>query len=159
VRRAAETGARDQKKWDDARAIGADLMKRIGEGSSLAQAATALKLPHNEMGPFTRINPAIPEPRVIGAAFGLPVGKTSGLLESEQGLYVVRVIKREPADSAAFLKQIDDFRVRQINLSRQGRVRNYLQDLEKSARIEDNRQQIFRRTEAQAEAQAAKQKS
>jgi len=159
VRRAAETEARDQKKWDGARAIGTDLMKRIGEGSSLTQAATALKLPHNEMGPFTRINPAIPEARVIGAAFGLPVGKTSALLESEQGLYVVRVIKREPADSAAFLKQIDDFRVRQINLSRQGRVRNYLQDLEKSARIEDNRQRIFRRTEAQAEAQAAKQKS
>ena len=157
VRQAAEAEARAVKKWDNARGIGADLIKRIGEGSTLSQAAGALKLPHDELGPFTRINPAIPEPRIIGAAFGLPVGKTSGLLETEQGLYVVRVVGRVPADSAEFLKQIDDFRIRQINLSRQGRVRNYLQDLEKSAKIEDNRQRIFQRTEAQAEAEAARQ--
>jgi peptidyl-prolyl cis-trans isomerase D len=158
VRAAVEIAARDQKKWDVARTIGADLMKRLGEGSSLTQAATALGLPHEEVGPFTRINPAIPVPRVIGAAFGLDVGKTSGLIEGDQGLYVLKVLKREAADSAEFLKQIDDFRVRQINLARQGRVRNYVQDLEKNATIVDRRSQIFR-TEAQAEAQSAKQKS
>jgi len=158
VRAAAESAAREQKKWEVARTIGADLMKRLGEGSSLTQAATALGLPHEEVGPFTRINPAIPDPRVIGAAFGLDVGKTSGLLEGVQGLYVLKVLKREAADSAEFLKQIDDFRVRQINIARQGRVRNYVQDLEKNATVVDRRSQIFR-TEAQAEAQSAKQQS
>jgi peptidyl-prolyl cis-trans isomerase D len=158
VRAAAEDAVREQKKWEVARTIGADLMKRIGEGSSLTQAATALRLPHEEVGPFTRINPAIPDPKVIGAAFGLDAGKTSGLLEGVQGLYVLKVLKHEAADSAEFLKQIDDFRIRQINLARQGRVRNYVQDLEKNATIIDRRAQIFR-TEAQAEAQSAKQKS
>ena len=158
VRAAVESAAREQKKWEVARTIGADLMKRLGEGSSLTQAATALGLPHEEVGPFTRINPAIPDPRVIGAAFGLDVGKTSGLLEGVQGLYVLKVLKREAADSAEFLKQIDDFRIQQINLARQGRVRNYVQDLEKSATVVDRRSQIFR-TEAQAEAQSAKQES
>jgi peptidyl-prolyl cis-trans isomerase D len=158
VRPAVEAAVREQKKWDVARSIGADLMKRLGEGSSLTQAATALGLPHEEVGPFTRINPAIPDPKVIGAAFGLDVGKTSGLLEGVQGLYVLKVLKREAADSAEFLKQIDDFRIRQINLARQGRVRNYVQDLEKKATVVDRRAQIFR-TEAQAEAQSAKQQS
>ena len=158
ARAAAEDAVREQKKWEVARTIGADLMKRIGEGSSLTQAATALRLPHEEVGPFTRINPAIPDPKVIGAAFGLDAGKTSGLLEGVQGLYVLKVLKHEAADSAEFLKQIDDFRIRQINLARQGRVRNYVQDLEKNATIIDRRAQIFR-TEAQAEAQSAKQKS
>ena len=158
VRPAVERAAREQKKWEVARTIGADLMKRLGEGSSLTQAATALGMPHEEVGPFTRINPAIPDPKVIGAAFGLDVGKTSGLLEGIQGLYVLKVLKREAADSAEFLKQIDDFRIRQINLARQGRVRNYVQDLEKKATVVDRRAQIFR-TEAQADAQAAKQQS
>ena len=158
VRAAVEGAAREQKKWEVARTIGSDLMKRLGEGSSLTQAATALGLPHEEVGPFPRINPAIPDPRVIGAAFGLDVGKTSGLLEGVQGLYVLKVLKHEAADSAEFLKQIAEFRVRQINLARQGRVRNYVQDLEKNATVVDRRSQIFR-TEAQAEAQSAKQKS
>jgi len=153
-----ESAVREQKKWEVARTIGADLMKRIGEGSSLAQAATALRLPHEEVGPFTRINPAIPDPKVIGASFGLEVGKTSGLLEGVQGLYVLKVLTHQAADSAEFLKQIDDFRIRQINLARQRRVRNYVQDLEKNATVVDRRAQIFR-TEAQTEAQSAKQKS
>ncbi len=88
---------------------------------------------------------------MVGAAFGLEVNKLSGIIANDQLYYVMRVTKREPADSAAFLKDYDPFRAQQVRLARQDRVRSYLEALETSAKVEDNRAQIFR-TAAQAEA-------
>lgn len=151
IKEAAASAARNARKWEGARAIAADLTKRVGEGSTLDQAATALRLPHQQLGPFTRLQPPLPNPRLVGAAFGIPEGKVSGVIDTEEGLYVVRVIKREAADSAEFVKTIDQYRSRQIQQARQDRVRNYLVALKNSVKVEDNRATIFR-TEAQAEA-------
>ncbi len=159
VKAAAASAARNEKKWEGARAIAGDLAKRIAEGSTLAQAATALRLPHQTMGPFTRVNPALPNPRVVGAAFGIEAGKTSGVIHTREGLYVLRVVKREPADSAAFAKEIDQYRARQVQLARQDRVRNYLAALRQAAKVTDNRAQLFQATEAQAEAATAQRRS
>jgi parvulin-like peptidyl-prolyl isomerase len=106
-------------------------------------------LPHREFPAFPRTNPPLPNPKVVGAAFGIEVGKTSGLIDTDEGLYVLRVVKREPADSAEFVKKIDEYRARQIQLARQERVRNYLAALRSKAKVEDRRADIFR-TEAQA---------
>lgn len=154
VKEAVTFAARDEKKREAARAIGADLLKRIQEGSTLSQAATALRLPHREFPAFARTNPPLTNPRVVGAAFGLEVGKTSNLLDTDEGLYVVRLIKREPADSAEFVQKLDEFRARQIQLARQERVRNYLAALKSGAKVEDRRALIYR-TEAQAAQQQA----
>ena len=150
--------ARDNKKVEAAKAVATDLVKRMGEGSTLTQAATALRLPHQEFPPFTRTNPPFPSPRVVGTAFGLAPGKTSGIIDTEDGLYVLRVIKHEPADSAEFVKQIDDFRAKQIRLARQDRVRSYLDALRTAAKVEDRRAQIFR-TDAQAQQDQSRQRS
>ncbi len=149
IKEAVAAAVRDQKKRDLARGIGADLVRRIGEGSTLSQAATALGLPHKEFPPFTRTEPPLPNPPVIGAAFGLEVGKTSGVLDTDEGLYVLRVVKRQAADSAEFSQRIDQFRARQIQLARQERVRNYLAALKSAAKVRDRRA-IFYPTEAQA---------
>jgi parvulin-like peptidyl-prolyl isomerase len=95
----------------------------------------------------------------VGAAFGVEVGKTSGLIETDEGLYVLKVLKREPADSAEFVKRADEFRARQISLARQDRVRSYMAALKTAAKIEDRRAAIFSRTEAQAAEAQAKQRS
>lgn len=158
IKGAVTIAARDKKKWEGARAVATDLVKRIGEGSTLAQAATALKLPHQEFPAFTRTNPPFPSPRVVGTAFGLAAGKTSGIIDTDEGLYVLRVVKHDPPDSAEFVKQIDDFRAKQIRLARQDRVRSYLDALRTSAKVEDRRAQIFR-TDAQAQQDQAKQRS
>lgn len=149
ISEAVDAAVRDEKKRELARGIGADLLRRISEGSTLDRAATALGLPHREFPSFPRTNPPLPNPKVVGAAFGVEVGKTSGMLDTDEGLYVLRVVKREPADSAEFVKKIDEYRARQIQLARQERVRNYLAALKSTAKVKDRRANIFR-TEAQA---------
>ncbi len=156
VKDAAAFAARNVKKRERALAIATNLVKRVGEGSTLDQAATALALPHQRFGPFTRVQPPFPNTRVIGAAFGLEPGKTSDVIDTEEGIYVLRVISRTPADSAEFVKGVDEYRARQIQAARQDRVRSYLTALVKTVKVEDNRAALFR-TEAQAEEAASRQ--
>jgi peptidyl-prolyl cis-trans isomerase D len=150
VRGAVEQAAKSAKKFEAARSIGEDLLKRVGEGSTLAQAASALRLPHQELAPFTRNNPPLPSPRVVGAAFGVEVGKTSGVIQTDEGYYLIRVIKRTPPDREEYLKKVEEFRAHQLQLARQNRVREYLAALKESAKVEDNRASIYR-TEAQSQ--------
>jgi peptidyl-prolyl cis-trans isomerase D len=158
IKGSVEIAARNSKKREQARVIAQDLERRIKEGSTLTQAATALNLPHQELGPFSRINPPFPSAEVVGAAFGVPVGSTSDVLDTDEGIYLVRVTKRDPADSAAFLKGIDDYRLAQLRLARQERVRNYLTALKDNAKVTDRRAQLYT-TDAQAEAATTAKKS
>lgn len=154
IRASVELAARQDAKRGAAKAIGADLVKRIAEGSSLSQAATALALPHQQVGPFSRLNPPVPAPQVVGAAFGIPVDNVSKLIDTGAEMYVMQVIKHEPADSAEFVKQIDQFRAQQIRLATQARVRAYLVAIKEGIKVKDRRNEIFR-TDAQAEASQA----
>lgn len=143
IRGAVEIAARNDKKWVGARAIATDFAKRLAEGSSLAQAATALGLPHQEYPAFTRIQPPLPNPRVVGTAFGLPPGKVSGALDTDEGIYFIRVLRHEQPDSAVFAQNLDEFRARQIRLAQQERVRNFLIAIKEAAKVEDRRAAIF----------------
>jgi peptidyl-prolyl cis-trans isomerase D len=154
VKDAATFAARQEAKRVLAKAIGDDLIKRINEGSTLGQAATALGLPHQTVGPFTRLQPAIPSPQLIGAAFGIPEGKYSRLIDTGAEMYVIKVLKKEPADSAEFTKKKEEFRNTQIRLATQNRIRTYLVAIKDKVKVEDRRAQIFR-TDAQAEASQA----
>ena len=150
IKQSVALAAGTEKKRELAKTVAANLSKRLAEGSTLSQAATALGLPSRELGPFSRINPAIPSPRVVGASFGVEQGKTSGAIDTEEGIYFLKVLKHEAADSAAFTKGVDDFRARQVRLATQDRVRNYLAALKNSAKVEDRRAEIYK-TEAQSQ--------
>jgi peptidyl-prolyl cis-trans isomerase D len=150
IRSAVVSAVRDEKKWKAARQIAADYLKRLQAGSSMGQVADAMKLPHREFGPFSRINPPLTNPVVVGTAFGLKKGERSGVLDTKEGLYVIEALNRIRADSAAFAKELDQYRARAINLAKQERVRNYLTALRKSAKIVDNRDKVLRTAAPQA---------
>jgi peptidyl-prolyl cis-trans isomerase D len=154
VRVAVTIAVRDEKKVALAGKLGEDFLKRVGEGSSMEQAANALGLPYRELGPFNRLQSPVPNAVLTGAAFGLPAGKMSGLLDTDDGMYVVKVLEKVPADSAAFQRGIDEFRGQMIRQARQERVRSYLDALRKSAVVVDQRASLFQTT-AQAEKAAA----
>ncbi|HEY8259075.1 MAG TPA: peptidyl-prolyl cis-trans isomerase [Gemmatimonadales bacterium] len=143
IRTAVTNLARTDKKTALARKLAQDFMKRVESGTSLAAAADAMKLPHQEFGPFTRVNPPLDDAVVVGTAFGLEVGKQSPLLDTKKGLYVLKVLEHTKADSAEFLKELDQFRPQMIGMARQDRVRNYLTALRDAAKIVDDRKKVL----------------
>jgi peptidyl-prolyl cis-trans isomerase D len=145
-----EQAIRDQKKLVKARDVAREYLARVKGGESMAAAATAMNLPNREMGPFTRISPPLQNPPVVGAAFGLPEGALSGVIETDEGLYVIRSVKKVPADSAEFVSKLEDYRRDAIRVARQNRVRNYLAALRDAARIEDNREALYEQARNQA---------
>jgi peptidyl-prolyl cis-trans isomerase D len=150
IRSAVATSAREQKKWQAAREVAKAYLKRLESGSTMAQAAAAMKLPHREFGPFSRINPPLTNPVVVGTAFGLKAGERSGILDTKDGLYVIEAISHTKADSTQFVKELDQYRARSINQARQERVRNYITALRKAARIVDNREKVLQPAGPQA---------
>ena len=146
IRSGVVTAVRDEKKWSAARDLGKAYLKRLEEGSTMSQAATAMKLPYREFGPFSRINPPLTNPVVVGTAFGLKKGERSGLLDTKEGIYVIQALDRVKADSAKFAKELDEYRARSINLAKQERVRNFLTALRKSAKVVDNRAKVLQQT-------------
>jgi peptidyl-prolyl cis-trans isomerase D len=143
IRPAVEHAARERKKWDVARKMAKEYVKRLEEGSSMAQAAAAMKLPHREFGPFSRVNPPLTNPMVVGTAFGMEAGKRSGILDTKDGIYVLEVLAHTKADSTKFVKELDEYRARAVNAARQERIRSYLSALRSSAKIVDNRDKVL----------------
>lgn len=153
VRAAVEGEVRDLKKKDKAKLIGADLLARVEAGATLAAAAQSLGLLNREFPSFTRISPPLPNPALVGAAFGLAAGQRSSVLDTPDGLYVIEVRDRAAADSTAFLRDMDRIRGEAIRAARNERVRQYLAALRADAKVKDNRAEILV-TNAQAEARA-----
>jgi peptidyl-prolyl cis-trans isomerase D len=143
IRPAVEHSAREARKWDAARKIAKDYLKRLEEGSTMEQAATAMKLAHREFGPFSRVNPPLTSPMVVGTAFGLDAGQRSGILDTKDGLYVLETVSHTKADSAKFVKELDQYRARAVNAARQERVRNYIVALQNAAKVVDNRDKVL----------------
>lgn len=113
--------------------------------SSLESAAKSRGLTVEQSPPFTRVMP-VPGlgslNEAVGAAFSLPVGAVSAPIATDDGVYVLRVDRRVNADRAAFEAQKQAQRTQVMGGLRQQRVRDYLENLRKTADIEDNRKQI-----------------
>lgn len=150
IRPAVEQAAREAKKWDLARALAARFLAQLQAGTPVEQAAASFKLPHREFPAFTRITPPLDNPIVVGAAFGLKPGERSGVLDTKDGLYVIKVLSHVPADSAAFVKNLDSYRAEQIRFARQDRVRSYIAALVAQARVVDNRAKVLQAAQAPA---------
>jgi peptidyl-prolyl cis-trans isomerase D len=142
-----------ERKHKLARPIAETFLKRVRAGEDDAKVAKELNLAHREFGPFTRVNPPLTDPTVVGTAFGLDVGQRSGLLETPDGMYVMKVLKHTEADSAAFAKSLEEYRSKMINLVRQDRIRGYMGALRQAAKIVDNRAKLQQQQQQAAQTQ------
>lgn len=78
----------------------------------------------------------------VGAAFSLPVGQVSAPIVTDQGVYVLRVDRRVEANRSAWEAQKDQQRREAISSIQQLRVRTFLNELRKGAKVEDYRKKI-----------------
>lgn len=121
--------------------------KRIKEsvtGKSLEEVAseqdTQIKRANALNRKVTTIPEAGNEPKVVGTAFGLAEGQTSGLIEGKNGVYMVRVLSKakapETQNYTAYITQINNRRTANINT-------NIFNALKKNAKIEDRRASFY----------------
>jgi peptidyl-prolyl cis-trans isomerase D len=148
IRQTVASQARAAKKLEQGRKVAQEYQKRIDAGGTLAAVADSMKLPYQEFGPFSRVNPPLTNPVVVGTAFGLDVGQHSGLLDTKEGIYIVKVLEHTKADSAAFVKDLDTYRGRMIGMARQDRVRSYLEALRQAAKVVDDRKKVLQQQAA-----------
>ncbi|MEK7331090.1 MAG: SurA N-terminal domain-containing protein [Candidatus Eisenbacteria bacterium] len=114
----------------------------IAKGARLEEAAKAVGLPPFTVEPMSRAQPdqrlgIVPE--VVGAAFGAPVGRTVGPIETLAGWYFVRVDKRVPADSAAYDQLKAQITQDIINRRQQSFFAGWVAELRSKARVQDFR--------------------
>jgi parvulin-like peptidyl-prolyl isomerase len=139
--------ARLQKKAGLWRARAEQIAEQLKSSPTLQAGAAALGFRVDRFGPFSRLRPPPAlqlEPRVIGAAFGLRVGQRSGVISGEHRAYIIELLARTSADSAAWVAQRDAQRESLLQAARQARVEQYLQALRQRAKVVDRRQEIFR---------------
>jgi peptidyl-prolyl cis-trans isomerase D len=127
--------------------IARDAERRLAGGQSFEAVADALRLTVLPLGPFTRTQqvPVLGQATTaVGAAFRLDVGERSGIMESDDGYFLMLADRRVRADSAAWLAQRDAQRAQVIQQARQLRVQLFLDGLRRAATIRDRRDEILR---------------
>ncbi len=139
------------KKRVAAKELGTRLAAQARQSGSLKQLAGP-GLEYKEMGPFARLSAPLPDPKLIGAAFGAGKDEITGPVSTDDGVYLFQGIERTPADSAEFVKNLSTIRDEALQSARQSRVRAYVSALRSSAKIVDRRADIFNKTNAQAAA-------
>ena len=146
IRQGVAAQARAEKKAEQGRKVAREYQKRLEAGGDMAAVADSMKLPYKEFGPFSRINPPLTDPVVVGTAFGLDVGQRSGLLDTKDGIYFMKVLEHTKADSAAFAKDLDTYRAQMVRVAQQDRVRSYLEALRQNAKVVDDRKKVLQQT-------------
>jgi peptidyl-prolyl cis-trans isomerase D len=114
----------------------------IAKGTNLEDAAKAVGLPPFRIEAMSRAQPdprlgMVPE--VVGTAFGAPMGRTVGPIETLGGWYFVRVDKRVPADSVAYDQLKAQITQDIINRRQQAFFAAWVAELRSKARVKDFR--------------------
>ena len=135
-----------QKRIERAQERARAAAERLRAGASIAEVAASSGATAGEAGPFTR-GDFVPElgrfTPVIGTAFGLKPGATSGVIVSDLKIFIVRVDNRTDAERAVWEQQKEQQRQRVVQNLTDQRWQQFLQALRESADIVDNRDEVL----------------
>lgn len=116
------------------------IIKRAGTVTSLDDLAAAEEQTVRTANAVNMKSPVVSgtgnEPLVVGTAFGLEEGKTSGLIKGDKGVFMVQLTKKEPA------VKLDNYQsfANQVGRQKMNAVNSRLfEALKSAATIEDNR--------------------
>jgi hypothetical protein len=134
-----------QIQWERTRALAEEVRAAAAGGADLQQVAAQFELNVQQVGPFTRLNPAPAirdAPDAIGAAFGLDVTQVGGPYESQFGLFFVEPTRKFFADSVEFETGRGLMLAQLIQQATQQRVQLVVNSLREQANVVDNRQAL-----------------
>ncbi|MBA4155908.1 MAG: SurA N-terminal domain-containing protein [Gemmatimonadetes bacterium] len=137
-----------EKKREQARVIGQQMVAEVRGGKPLQQAASERGLQVQSTGPFTRagLNPALGQANAaVGSAFGVPIGQVSDVVGTTAGLFIIAPTERTEADRAAFEAQKDQQRGMETMRAQQEHIARWIQSLRNQAEIVDRRAEILQR--------------
>ncbi|MEO8562384.1 MAG: peptidyl-prolyl cis-trans isomerase [bacterium] len=132
----------------------ANELATAARSGTLEGAAAARKLPVQKTGLVTRSDAAAVFGSVgeaLGAAFALPANTVSVPIRERDGVFVLRVDQRKPAERAAFEAKKKELRTQRQQQLRQQHLQAYFEDLRKSAKVEDRRKEITSQLRRQSE--------
>lgn len=135
------------KKLERARVTARDMVDRIRQGATFEQVASGAGLQVQQAGPFTRIDlvPGIGRANaVIGAAFGLQPGQTSGAVEANDNLYIVQLVSKTEANREEWEAQKLQQSQSITAALEEARIRQYMAELREKAEVVDQRREAAR---------------
>lgn len=143
----------NQKRVAAGKAEAEKMLAEIRQGRTLEQVAQARGLAVQRTGPFTRVdaNPVFGQSNAaVGAAFGTPIGRVGPVAVTTGGVFLVRPISRTAANRQQWEVQKNDQRMQAQGQMQQRLFGQWMADARESAKIEDNREEAFRRSRAAA---------
>lgn len=138
----------NQKRVAAGKAEAEKMLAEVRGGRTLEQVAQARGLTVQRSAPFTRVdaNPVFGQANAaIGAAFGTPIGQVGPVAATPAAVFLVRPVSRTPADRRAWEQQKAQQRQEAQGSLQQALFSQWLSDARESAKIEDNRAEVFRR--------------
>ena len=122
------------------------MVDEVRSGRSLSEVALEFAVELRDTDPFTR-NDFVPGlgrfNAAVGASFGLEVGEVSDVVEANQNVFVIERTALQPADSVAWMAQMDLQRQQQLLILRQARLNLWIEALRQSADVVDRREQVL----------------
>ena len=123
-----------------------ELVDEVRSGRSLSEVALEFAVELRDTDPFTR-NDFVPGlgrfNAAVGASFGLGVGEVSDVVEANQNVFVIERTALQPADSVAWMAQMDLQRQQQLLILRQARLNLWIEALRQAADVVDRREQVL----------------
>ncbi len=118
----------------------------VASGRSLAEVAESQGLEYKTSEPFSRRDyiPGIgPEGAFQGAAFILNKGDKSGVIETQQGAFVLEVTAKPESDKELYVNERDGIRDRLLNSAQQRYFTDWMVQLKERFPVEDYREQFY----------------
>jgi peptidyl-prolyl cis-trans isomerase D len=141
----------NRKRIDAGKAEAEKMLAEVRGGRTLEQVAQARGLTVQQAGPFSRVapNPVFGQANAaIGAAFGTPIGQVGPVAATTGGVFLIRPTSRTQADRRTWETQKNELRQQAQAALQQDLFGQWLSNARQSADIEDNRDELARRSRA-----------
>ena len=156
ARASIEQTVRGEKKVEQARGEGDEIVAQVRAGGDLADIAEQKSLAIQTAGPYTRVDfvPGIGRLNAaVGAGFGLNIGEVSGAVEADNNVFIIELADYFAADSTAFEDERLVLRDELLGVAQESRLQDWLQGLREVARIIDRRDEVLNADPADAQPQ------